>query len=698
MPRSSGSAAISLDDDLIIGIDVGGTFTDVVCTGAGRVWRGKAPTDPEHFETGVLAGCDLVAAQAGVSTETLLSRVARFGLGTTAVTNVLAARTGRKTGFLTTAGFESHLLGARGARVPNDGWLEMPWLPIDTDTVRGLDERIDRNGEILKPLDPDEVANMIEGLVDGEGVEAIAVSLLWSFLNPVHEDQVAAIAAKIAPGVPVFRGHKLHPQIREYERSTTAVLSAFASGALDGVERLETRLAELGLRQPLLLLHSGGGAISLSEAREAPLKLASSGPAAGAIAAAEVARSVGVSRGLCCDIGGTSVDVAVIRDGEPERRQRAEVGGVMTGQSAIDVESIGAGGGSIAWIDSRGLLRIGPKSARATPGPACYGRGGTEPTVTDAMLLLGFIDPDTFLGGTMRLDVEASKAAYARLGAPLGLSAEEAAIGAREIAIAEMSKALRSRIASGGLDPRQFHVIAYGGSGGLFAAELAAAAHVGGVVAPGLASVLSAFGAASADLRRERTAAVGRCFPVDTQAVNAALARLSEEVMADLQRDGVSRADMRVQLEGEIRLHRQKASLTLRIPSGDFDGEKMLARFRSVYAEMYGPGALMTGTAVELSNISAIGVGATRRAAIAGQQEVSADRSALPIRSRTVRTARETEIDVPVYATGDLLPGMVFSGPALFDAPDTSVWAPDGCTVRIAAGNSIVIEPPQSGD
>lgn len=686
-------------DDYVIGIDVGGTFTDVVCSSGSRVWRAKAPTDPQRFEAGVLAGCDLVADKIGISTESLMRKVSRFGLGTTAVTNVLAARTGRKTGFLTTAGFEGHLLGARGARTPNEGWLEMPWMPLNEDAVKGLRERIDRNGDVIIALDPADVRQAISTLVNDEGVEAIAVSLLWSFRNPVHEDMVASIAAEVAPDVPVFRGHSLHPQIREYERSTTAVLSAFASAALDGVDRLEAKLEQLGLAQPLLLLHSGGGAISLPEAREAPLKLASSGPAAGAVAAAEVVRAAGIAGALCCDIGGTSVDVAVIRNGEAERRQRAEIGGVVTGQSAIDVESIGAGGGSIAWLDSRGLIRIGPKSARATPGPACYGRGGTEATVTDAMLLLGFIDPDNFLGGGMRLDKSASEAAYARLGAPLGLSAIEAALGAREIAIAEMAKALRSRIASGGLDPRQFYIVSYGGSGGLFSAELAAATHVGGVIAPGLSSVLSAFGAASADLRRERSASVAECFPVEQAGIAETLQRLHAEVVDDLKRDGVAEESISVRLEAELRLYRQKASLTLPLDGATLDQGRLLDEFRSIYADKYGEGALMTGTAIELSSVMAIGVGATRRAQIAsatpGLGKVT---SAAPNSTREIWLSSDKPLQVPVYATGDLEEGMTFTGPALFDAPDTTIWAPANTAIRVGAGDSLIIDFLSAGE
>jgi N-methylhydantoinase A len=672
----------------VIGVDVGGTFTDVVCSSRAQIWRAKAPTDPQEFQRGVIDACRLVAGQAGLELEALLGRVERFGLGTTAVTNVLATRRGPRVGFLTTRGFEEHLHSARGAHISVEGWLESPWIPVDEEDVVGLDERIDRTGSIVQALDAQQVAAAIRGLVEGRGVEALAVSLLWSFKNPVHEQLVARVAAETAPGVPVFCGSELHPHMREYERSTMAALSAFTSSALDGVEVLEKTLKTLGLRQPLLLLHSGGGAMSLSEARATPLQLAASGPAAGAVAAGGVARDAGATKAICCDIGGTSVDVAVIRDGEPERRQSAVIGGVVTGQSAIDVESIGAGGGSIAHVDSRGLLRVGPQSARATPGPACYGRGGVEPTVTDAMLVLGYLDPDTFLGGSMRLDRDAAVAAYERLGQPLGLTALEAALGAREIALAEMSKALKARIASGGLDPREYMILSYGGCGGLCAAELALLVRSPGVIAPSIASVLSAFGAASADLRRERSIAVEERLPMAQGQLDQALDALSERVIHDLRNDGFS-GEIRLVREADLRLYRQKASITVELGDGAVDQDILLQQFRDSYAERYGRGA-MSAAAIELSSLRVIGVGATPRAAqvrLAPRRGRELSRQG----TRQVWLDRGLAVYVPVYAADDLRAGDQLAGPVLVDAADTTIWAPARSELHVTPEGALVI-------
>ena len=457
----------------VVGIDVGGTFTDAVCSDGKNVWRAKSPTNPAKFSDGVLGSCTLLAKQLGLTLESFLGKIARFGLGTTAVTNVLATQRGRTVGLLTTEGFEYHLHATRGHRKSEDGWLVHGWNPVARDAVRGIHERIDRRGDVLVPIDVAEIEAAATSLVEEQGVDAFAISFLWSFRNAAHERLAVDTIKRLYPGVPVFSGAELNPVMREYERTTLAVLNAFTSDALDGVEELGEELERLGLEAPILLLHSGGGAITIAEARATPIALASSGPAAGAVAAGEVTMAHGLNNGLCCDMGGTSIDVAVVVDGVPDRRQTAEIGGLVTSQSAIDVESIGAGGGSMAWIDDRGLLRVGPQSARATPGPVCYGRGGTVPTVTDAMVLLGYIDPASFMGGTMRLDLKAAHEACERLGGPIGLSAMETAYGIREIALAEMGKAMRARISSGGIDVRKFGVVAFGGSGSLFATPMA---------------------------------------------------------------------------------------------------------------------------------------------------------------------------------------------------------------------------------
>jgi N-methylhydantoinase A len=676
----------------VIGIDVGGTFTDVVCSDGANTWRAKSPTNPDRFSEGVIKGCEIIARSRGTTLDALLADTARLGLGTTAVTNVLATQRGHTVGVLTTLGFETHLHTARGKREMENGWLVMPWNPVEQDRVAGIDERIDRDAVVVRPLQAEEVKREAQRLVEEWGVDAFAISFLWSFKNPAHERAAAEIIRTMYPGMPVFRGSELRPVMREYERTTLAVLNAFTASALEGVEELEAQLRERGLKVPLLLLHSGGGAVSVNEARGEPIGLASSGPAAGAVAAAEVARAAGITQALCCDMGGTSTDVAVVRDGAPERRQSAEIQGIVTGQSAVNVESIGAGGGSIAWIDTRGLLRVGPRSARATPGPVCYGRGGTEPTVTDAMVLLGYIDPAVFMGGAMHLDLEAARAACQRLGERTGMSTMEVAFGIRAIALAEMSKAIKARLASGGLDARQYSMVAFGGSGSLFATQLAQELGMPSCLTPSVASVLSAYGAATADIQRERTQAVDMVLPLDESqraTVETYLSDLQAMVLDELRAQGVAKADQAIVTEVDMRFYRQRDFVTLALDAGGLDEDLLLDRFRRSYAARYGAGGLTAQSEVELSTLRVVGIGRTVRAVLPA---VQGEGSGAPAKSgeREVMFDRSLTVKVPVYQADALQPGHVVTGPALIDAADTTLWAPARSRVQVVGGGSFL--------
>ena len=403
---------------LTIGIDVGGTFTDAVLGDGTSTLRAKALTTPDDISRGVIAACELMAARKGVALDALLPSVARFGLGTTAVTNALASRTGRRVDLITTRGFEDCVPSANARSVSVDGWLRLPWSIVDRRCILGVGERIDRDGRVLLPLREEEVIEAARTLMEVEGAEALAVSFLWSFRNPAHEEQAVAVLARAFPHISVTSGAALLPQAREYERSTLALLNAYTSGALRGVDALQAELDSRGLGVPILLMHSAGGSISASEAHRMPIGLAQSGPAAGVTAAAMLAAQSGHRNAVSCDMGGTTLDIAIVMNCEPLRKVRGEVMGVWTALSLIDVDSIGAGGGSIAWRDALGILRVGPRSAGSYPGPACYGRGGEQPTVTDALLVAGYIDPARFLGGAMALDTAAAHAACSRPTSP----------------------------------------------------------------------------------------------------------------------------------------------------------------------------------------------------------------------------------------------------------------------------------------
>ncbi|MDG2003627.1 MAG: hydantoinase/oxoprolinase family protein, partial [Novosphingobium sp.] len=451
---------------LRFGVDVGGTFTDAVLIDGAQVWTAKSPTTA-NFVDGVIAACELAAERAGSSLAEVLPRVGRFGLGTTAVTNAIASRRGVRTGLLITKGFEETLHLSRGHLVETDLRMDHGFEIMALRDIAGIDERIDRHGVVIKPLDMAGAVAAARQLVE-DGVEALAVSFLWSIVNPSHEIGVAQAIREALPGIPVTAASELLPVAREYERTTLAVLNSYVSSACAGVEVLAERLADLGLTAPLLLVHSGGGTISVPEAKARPVWLAESGPAAGVMAAASTAAQAGASHAISCDMGGTSFDVSDVANETPSRVTRGELMGIWTALPRVDVESIGAGGGSIGWIDARNMLRVGPQSAGSRPGPVCYGHGGIEPTVTDALVVLGYIDAANFLGGDMQLDREGAVAACKALGEPLGLDAEAAAWGIREIALAEMTKAVRTRLALRGLDPRNHALVSFGGCASLF--------------------------------------------------------------------------------------------------------------------------------------------------------------------------------------------------------------------------------------
>lgn len=680
-----------------VGVDVAGTFTDAVLTDAGRTWRAKAPTTPGQLGRGVIAAVRLAAERGGRTLEQLIPRVVRFGLGTTAVTNALASRAGRRVGLLTTAGFEGMLPFARGSRVPDeDGWLAPPPPLVSWRAIAPIRERIDREGAIVVPLDPAEVVRQTRRLIDEERVEVLAVSYLWSFLNPVHEKATAAAIAAVFPDLPVVTGSALHPAIREYERTTHAVLNAYVSGALGGIEELEAELSRLGLRVRLLLVHSAGGSISVAEARRQPLGLAASGPSAGVSAAIALAATRGVRDAITADMGGTSFDVSIVSNGQPARRIRGEIAGVWTALSMLDVESIGSGGGSIGWVDARGMLRVGPRSAGAVPGPACYGRGGTDATVTDALVVLGFIDPARFLGGEFALDPAAARRACARLGEALALSAEDTAWGIRQIALADMIKATRGRCAALGVDPRTHTLISFGGSGSLFTLDIARALDVPRVLVPELASVLSAFGAATSNVRRERIGSVLQPMPVDAMLLRKRLGELASAVGDDLDADGVAPEDRSVHFEADLRFAKQifELQLPLELDADSDPQARLLAAFRDEYVRRYGQGSIVLGAPIELVSLRAVGTGSTAQIELAQVGKAGASLPAAAVGSRRVGLERGSGglREVAVYDGPALRPGHALSGPALIDGSDTTVWLPEGTRGRIDENGTCAIE------
>lgn len=691
-----GSEMAGQERSLSIGIDVGGTFTDAILSDGIRTFRAKALTTPENISAGVLNACALVAAQYGNDLDALLPSVARFGLGTTAVTNTLASRTGRHVGFITTMGFEDSVPMASGRTQSVNGWLVAPWQIVPRRRIIGINERIDRDGNILRAIDAEEVLAAARHLVEVENVEAIAVSFLWSYRNPSHEAMAVRAIEMGYPDITVTAGASLLPQIREYERSTLALLNAYTSGALRGVETLEATLKCKGMKVPLLLMHSAGGATSVDEARRVPICLAESGPAAGVTAAAIIANDSGFPNAISCDMGGTTLDVAIIAGREPSRKNRGEVMGLWTALSLVDVDSVGSGGGSIAWVDALGMMRVGPHSAGAMPGPACYGRGGTDPTITDALLIAGYIDGAQFLGGAMPLDRNAALRACEPLARQLGLDIDEFAWGIRAIALADMVKAVRSRIIERGSNPQDHAFVSYGGCGGLFTADMARAIGSSTVLFPEFASVLSAFGAAVSDIRREHIRSLGIPASAPASEILETLRSLRGQVLEDLAADGVLEDDRSVTFEADLRFRRQRWELTIPLDyaaeqSGVLD--EVVERFKIEYARRYGPAALVAGMPIELTSLRAIGLGRTVKAALNRHISGKGPAAERSERWRMVRLDRHGEATkVAVFDAQDLANGREIVGPALVDASDTTIWIPPNSKARLDERNTLVLE------
>jgi len=402
---------------------------------------------------------------------------------------------------------------------------------------------------------------------------------------------------------------------------------------------------------------------------------------------------------LTCDMGGTSFDVAVISGGHPSRRTRGELMGIWTALPHVDVESISAGGGSIGWVDSRGMLRVGPLSAGAVPGPACYGKGGTEPTVTDALVVLGYIDPTRFLGGGMALDVDAAHRACAQIGAPIGLDVHETAWGIREIALEGMVKAVRSLVNERGLDARSHTLISFGGCGSLFTPDIARTIRASTVLVPEVASVLSAFGAATADIRRERVHSLGIGLPTDPGPLQVLAEKLAVEVLDDLAADGVAEPDRSVRFEADLRFKRQAWELTVPLRAGAITADALdtlVADFRAEYARRYGEGSMTLAVGVELVTLRATGIGRTVRASAEALRRppVASGTTAPAAGSRRVQLRRGADgrVDVTTHFGPDLRPGHVVSGPALVDGLDTTIWIPPDATAQLDERSTLVVE------
>ena len=671
-----------------IGVDVGGTHTDVIVMRNGTVTHGKALTTPGDLSIGVLDCLEVVGKSIGLPLGKMLGATHRMVNGTTVVTNAITQLRGRAVGIIVTRGFRDTFRIARGARLNVFDDHEQTNVPAIVPWRRIIEvtERLDHAGAVVAPLADGEVRDAARALVEEHGVESIAIVFLWSFKNHAHEARAKAIVQEMYPDTYTVTSSEVHPLAREFERWNTALFTAFVrEDVATYVSGLESKLHERGLdKEALNLFQCLGGTLLPREAVDQPLQLMDSGPVGGVIAARALGKRIGIASLVCADMGGTSFDVALVRDGEFTHSKRRAMGhpALITGLAAVDIVSIGAGGGSIAWIDRRGVPQVGPNSAGSDPGPACYGRGGTDPTVTDAMVVMGFLDPGDYLDGRRSLNRDAARDVIKRLGLRHDWTPERTAAAVHDIAVGNMVNALREVSVHKGHDPRELDMLAYGGMTPLFACTIAAQAGMRSVIVPPHSAAFSAWGVILADRVRRyaRTVSWNLDDVGQIDAVNMVATQLARQAVNDTRDAGLDPNLMRVQRVGAFRFLGQVWEIDLPLddrPLTAEDPDWLRTRFVERYEEIYGAGTAWRGSPVILVDYELT-------ATIPETDEpfhpwASGSPTPTPRAQRAVfDPGSRSPIDIPVFDDHAIGVGAQLVGPALIDGRDTTVFIPAG--------------------
>ncbi len=681
-----------------IGIDTGGTFTDVVALDerTGTVVTTKTPSTPANPADGFMAGVAKVLD--------LLERdgddVSAVSHGTTVATNQLLEGKVGTLGFITTEGYEFMLEIARQS-VPDGYGNSYFWVKPDrivpADRVRTVRGRLDHQGHELRPFD-EEQAREVARWFRERGVTTLGVSFLHAYANPAHERRMREILAEEHPEAVVSISSDVLREYREYERSMTTLVDAAVKPTMARyVDNIRHRLDDVAPGVPFYVMKSNGGVLSADEVVRQPITTVLSGPAAGALGAALVAHRAGFSKVLTLDGGGTSTDVAVVLDGEPTLTTEGTVGSFPSKIPMIDVVTVGAGGGSIAWISPEGTLKVGPRSAGADPGPLCYAKGGTEPTITDAHVVLGRIPPH-LLGGEIPLDVDAARSGLARLADSLGLGLEECATGILEISAWNQANALRQVTVKRGLDVRDFTMTTFGGSGSLLLCRLMDILGVGTVLVPQNPGNLSAFGLLTVDVKNDyvRTA-VSRHAELDRARVQALYDELQEQAAEALEREGFPRSDHRYARTADLRYVGQAFEVRVPVGDGPVDpavADAAAAAFHRAHEQLYGYSfADDPRQQVEWVNLRVSGVGPITRPELA--ERPPGDGNAARARTGARPVFFEEYVDTPVYWRPDLAPGDELHGPAVIEEFGSTVPVHPGFTARVdALGNIVVRKEP----
>ena len=695
----------------VFAMDVGGTFLDaVVMDEDGRVTTDKVLSTHDDYGRCVRAAVESVSRKLGLSDREFLTRCRLIINGTTVATNVLAELRGPKVGLLTTEGFGDTLYTARVHRWGEIDLSQLRALPqiVPRERIAEIRERIDRNGGIVVPLAEAAVEDAVRLMIEGRGVEALAVSFLWSFVNPAHEQLAAQVVRGLYPNIPVSLSSEVFPAIREYERTNTTVIDAFlAPGVRKYLDGLEEYLRGKGFSGALRLVHAAGGVSTPDEVRRAPVTLINSGPVAGYVGAMKFGTLLGRRNIITADVGGTSFDTGVIRDGRLTLRHRTSVPapghpspGYLTGLSMMDVSAIGTGGGSIGWVDTRGMIRVGPRSAGSNPGPACFGRGGDEPTLTDACIVLGLLDPDHFLGGSQKLDAEAAhRAVSSKLMKPLGFSdVFQAAAAMYQLALADMANNVRRMSIEKGYDPREFSLLCYGGAGGLFLAAVCDLASVPEMIVPQNCAVFSALGALLSDYRRTALRSCPWRLSSDPRVIAETLAALEEKVLQNVRDAGLSESLVLVERTADMRFVGQSSEISVPLPEGPIGqtfASALRGNFRAEYARAFGAEAFWADAEPEVVNLRVTAVAPT---AVEMRPGKTTAESIRPTGTRKVFWPFDmASSDWSVRDRAGISPGSALAGPLIVESADTTIVIPARCTARADESGNLIIRIPEHG-
>ena len=691
-----------------VGIDIGGTFTDIVFLSAGgRLHTRKISSSVDNYARAITRGLGQVFADTGLGPDA----VDEILHGTTVASNAILERKGARAGLIATEGFRD-ILQIRNLRVPrlyDIAWDKPPSL-IERYLRVVVGERIDTHGEVQRPLDPADAERAVDGLL-AEGVEAIAVCLINSFANPVHELMIKDVIERRAPDLPHCISYEVLPEIREYERTSTTVINTYVMPVVSRyLGSLRHDLDRLGIETQILLMQSNGGLTTAEAARRLPMNIIESGPAGGVVGAQALAAEIGLPDIITLDMGGTTAKASLVENGEFTRSIEYQVGGgilmgsrLLTGAGymlkvlAIDLAEVGAGGGSIVWTDTGGSMQIGPHSAGADPGPVCYDIGGTEPTVTDATLILGYINPDYLTGGDLRLNAEKSRSVFEeRVAEPLGLPLDRAAYGAYQIAASNMMRAIKAVSTERGRDPRDYALFAFGGNGPVFAASMAQALPMRRIVVPPSPGLFSSFGLLYADVEHHYSRTFRRLVrSVNLDELNDAWDRIEAQAREQLALDGFSPYRAKVRRSANMHYQGQTFELTIPVPDGRLD-ERVMADLEEAFGQeherTYGHRA-GPDEPLELVNIQVVGYGVSDRSRVPGK--IATDRPEAgerPAPRRAYFGAGDGWLETPVLYRSDLETPR--TGPVIIEEYDATCVVPPRAKAALDAWGNIVIDLP----